>query len=215
MQDNLKMKITKSNLKKVILEKIMLSRPNFQEYCKVLAKAYLDAPKYDSKVVKHWDALKMSNDRLYKHMLGKGYKVQIVQEDPYKTQPAMRQDVLKTKVLKVWGEFKNHPYFSAEENFKFRAVHDFYAHILGNAGFGGVGEIHAYNVHAKIAPKEALPALFMEIAAINVCISQGNNPPRKIAVLHGFDYRKLGLLDGYKIVNKKLVPIESPIKKVT
>jgi hypothetical protein len=210
----MKMTLEKNGMK-YLNEKIMLSRPNFQEYCQILAQAYLDAPKFDPKVVKHWEALKVSNNRLYKHMIGKGYKIQIVKEDPYKTQAIMKKEVLKTKILKVWGDFKDHPYFSADENFKFRAVHDFYAHILGNAGFGGVGEIHAYNVHAKIAPKEALPALFMEIAAINVCISQGNSTPRKIAVLKGFDYRQLGLLDGYQIVDKKLVPINNnPIRKI-
>ena len=81
-------------MKKILTEKIMLSRPNFQEYCEILSQAYLDAPRFDPSVVRHWEALKVSNNRLYKHMLGDGYKIQIVQKDPYRTQQIMKKEVL-------------------------------------------------------------------------------------------------------------------------
>jgi hypothetical protein len=88
-------------------------------------------------------------------------------------------------------------------------VHDFIVHILGDHPFGDKGEIASYNNHAKLAPPEALPALFTEVIG-QVCAyyaSGGKFAEQKICLLDNFDYYKIGIVDGYNIVNKQLIKL--------
>jgi hypothetical protein len=61
------------------------------------------------------------------------------------------------------------PYFSKEDNWIFRAVHDYYTHIITKTeDFDLRGELRAYNTHAKLVPPDALPALFTEVVGAGV-----------------------------------------------
>ena len=119
----------------------------------------------------------------------------------------MKSDWQKTKSLKISIDYSNHPIFSVEDNIIFRCVHDFIVHVLGNHPFGDKGEIASYNLHAKLVPQDALPAIFTEVVG-QACyaVEYGSFPEQKIAVLDGFDFKNVGNVTGYDVKNKTLVP---------
>jgi len=65
----------------------------------------------------------------------------------------------------------------------------------GNMGhsFTLRGELNAVSAHIRLAPKEAAPALFTEVAG-QVCyyMCTAQFPPQKVAVLPGFDFKNIG-----------------------
>lgn len=188
----------------VLAESIQLK--SFDEYSKLVAKAYDDAPEMDPKAVPAWKALIAHIETLYKRLEGV-VKVEFVDGDPYANAEEMERQVKKTKVLKIWNGGTGHPIWTKEQNLKFRAVHDYYSHIVSKQPFGTKGEIRAYNTHIKMAPPVAVPALFTEIVG-QACtaVVSGGFPVQKIAFLPGFDYRHLGRVEGREIVNKELQP---------
>jgi hypothetical protein len=209
-----------------ISEKMVLS--SWYDYSKIVAEKYKEAPEYDASATKYWNALKQSNDKLFKrllsrtkiilvsedssnkdkvlNLLGTEYPVKTVNGDPYENQKEMKLDWQNTRSVMISIDHSDHPVFSVEENVIFRSVHDFIVHILGNHPFGNKGEIAAYNLHAKLAPPNALPALFTEVVGqASYAVVYGSFPVQKIAVLDGFDYINIGNVHGYTIKSKKLI----------
>jgi hypothetical protein len=141
------------------------------------------------------------------NILGKKYTIEKAAQ-PYDSASQMVDDYRNNNRLYISADFSDHPVFSLEENIMFRTVHDFIVHILGGHPFGLHGEIASYNRHSKLAPPDALPALFTEIVG-QVCYHEvfGRFPTQKVAILGGFDYRNIGRLDGYDVKNKELVSI--------
>ena len=218
----------------ILKEKLALS--DYRQYLELVAQAYKEAPDFEQDAVSHWNALKKSNYTLFKRMLSK-VDVVFVTEDqdkdntfftilgkkfpvkyikggqPYSTQPEMKSEVQKTGVLKINIDYSDHPIFAANgdirDNIVMRSIHDYLTHILADVGFGGKGEIAAFNVHAKLAPRDAVPALFTEVVGQAAYATVfGGFPKQKIALLKGFDYYNLGKIDDerYVIKNKRLVP---------
>jgi hypothetical protein len=196
-------------------EKLVLV--NYDEYAKLVADAYEAAPEYDEKILPSYKVLiDHAVNKLYPQILGKGIDIQFVENDPYTDRDQMADDVKSNGVLKISKLFNDHPVFTAEENLKFRAVHDYYTHIVCNQDFGLKGELKAYNTHARLAPPAALPALFTEVVG-QACYAidrgqvddNGDFVPafgdQKVAELPGFDYREVGKVKGRDIVNKGLV----------
>jgi hypothetical protein len=124
---------------------------------------------------------------------GKNFELVHLESDPYNTQVEMKDDYTKNKVLYISIDYSNHPYYSLEDNIVFRFVHDYLVHIKGNFSFGK-GEINSYNLHVKLVPKDAVPALFTEIVGqASFAMTTGHFPKQKICILHGFDYYQVGL----------------------
>lgn len=169
-----------------------LAHVNMDDFADRVADAYDAAPDIQPGVEKHWDALNKSNHKLFKQIASR-YKIEFVDEDPYTTAEEMRREVDDTKVLKIYKGDSDHPYFSNEDNWVFRAVHDYYTHIIHGENFDLRGELRAYNTHSKLVPPLALPALFTEVAA-QACyaIKKGTFPKQKLAVLDGFDFKVVG-----------------------
>jgi len=178
---------------------------NWDEYKRLVADAYDKAPEYDERAVPAYQAMLSACDRFFK-MIGSKVKVEFVDGDPYTSQQQMKQEVAATKVLKVMKDFSDHPLFTKEQNWKFRAVHDWFTHILTNQPFTLEGELKAYNTHLKMFPPASYPALFTEIVG-QVCYqtSHGSFPTQKVCVLDGFDYKNLGHVEGHTIQNKQLM----------
>jgi hypothetical protein len=174
------------------LDESLAKNADWDAYARAVSEAYMAAPDYDSSAVHHWEALNRSNHILYKRLLSK-VEVEFTEEDPYPDQPTMKREVERTGVLKVYSGDNEHPYFSAEDNLVFRAVHDYITHILTNTPFGLKGEVRAANTHLKMVPADARPALFTEVVG-QVCayIVTGKFQKQKIAVLDGFSYTNLG-----------------------
>lgn len=179
---------------------------SWDEYAKLVAKAYMEAPSYEEEAVPSFEAMKNACTKYFRLLQSK-VKVEFVDGDPYSSAEQMRKEVGVTKTLKVMKDFSVHPFFSEEENWQFRAVHDWFTHILAGQPFTLNGEISAYNQHLKMFPKAAWPALFAEIIG-QVCSQTvtGTFQDQKVCLLKGFDYEKVGRVDGMLIKNKKLVP---------
>lgn len=196
-------------------ESLVLS--NYDEYAKLVAEAYEAAPDFDESMLPSYKAMiDHAENVLYPQILGKGIDVQFVDYDPYQNRDEMANDVINNKVLKISSLFNEHPVLTEEQNLKFRAVHDYYTHIVCNQDFGLKGELKAYNTHATLAPPAALPALFTEVvgqacyAIVNGTVDEDGNfvaafGDQKVCKLEGFDYRKVGVVSGYDISNKKLL----------
>jgi len=225
MKDFIKHKLSEA----LIREKLMLK--DWDLYIKLVADAYADAPEFDSSVVGSWKALNDSNYVLFNRILskinlifitenksnvgsveinGKSFEVKLAGEgDEYNTQSEMKNSFEETGILKINMDHSEHPILSTIDNIVFRTVHDYIAHILGNHDFGAKGEIACYNLHAKMAPNAAIPALFTEVVGqASTTIVTKSYPKQKIALLKGFDYNRVGVIDdeNYTIVDKVLIP---------
>jgi len=215
-------------IEQLLKEKLELK--NWDNYIVLIANTYQAMDDYDSSVIKHWNALNTSNHTLFKRLLSKvnviftsndksnvgnividGREFSVVhmeQGDEYQTQSEMKTSFEKTGKLFISMDHSAHPVFSVEDNIVFRTVHDYMAHILGDHDFGAKGEIASYNRHAKMAPKDAIPALFTEVVGqAGTTIITNSFPKQKIGVMEGFDFYNLGRVDddNYEIVNKVLV----------
>ena len=194
----------------MLTEKLLLKPgPNgWDLYGQLAADAYAAAPDYDPTAASSYKALEPFIEKMFRQLQSK-VKVEFAKENPYENDEEMRQDVLENGVLKVFTGGTEHPIFDPELNIKLRAVHDWMAHIQPSGhspGFDMKGEIQAYNVHLHTVPPAAAPALFTEVVGqASFFINNGYFPEQKIAVLPGFDYFNIGVVDGYDIINKELV----------
>lgn len=162
-------------------------------YAKAVADAYEAAPLYQKSAEPSYRALAASIEKIFKQILSK-VDVQFVPGQPYADDKEMSEKVKKTGILYISTDYNEHPFFNAEQNLKFRAVHDWFSHIATGAEFSQRGELKAYNAQAKVTTKAALPALFTEvIGQAAYATTYGDFPPQKVAILPGFDYENVGL----------------------
>ncbi len=185
---------------------------SWNEYAALVADAYEAAPVHEPGAVKHWRAMARDTEKLFRRIKSR-VNIEFVDYDPYPGHAAVVADIEQNNRLRVMTLYSDHPVFTPEENWMFRAVHDYMAHFQGEHFFdpaGGhratKGEIASYNRHAKTFSREALPALFTEIIG-QACYFHvhGQFPVQKVAVLRGFDYEHLGRVEGHDIQDKRLV----------
>ena len=193
-------------------EKMMLKPgPNgWDLYARLVGEAYLAAPKFEQRAVPHFKALVPFINKMF-DQISTRVDIQFVDYHPYKDAQELRDEVKQTGVLRIATIDAEHDIFDEETNAKFRAIHDYMAHIqaIGSRGteFTLKGELAAYNTHLKTIPQQAIPALFTEVVG-QVCanyVQGGVFAEQKICLLDGFDYVNIGVVDGYDIVNKELV----------
>lgn len=193
-----------------VTENMMLI--NYDHYLKLVAAAYEAAPLRDPAAVASYTALVRDVERFFRMIQSKA-RVDWVEYDPYANADELRYDVRVNKRLRVMTLHSDHPFFTPEQNWKFRAVHDWFSHMLGHTPFSPKGEISAYNVHAKMFSQAALPALFTEIVGqVAFLTVRGHFPTQKVAILPGFNYHRLGEVEGYMVVKKQLVPNPPPFQ---
>lgn len=190
-------------------EKIEL--PKVQDYLHQVADAYEAAPAMDPKAVPHWNALIKHTEsvlfpkidaqvkRIYKQKNPEaqanpnGGGVQFVNFHPYQNAKEMTDEVMNKGIFRVSTADGAHPLWSEEQNAKFRAVHDWYTHIINKADFSPRGELRAYNTHVKLLPPAAVPAAFTEIVGqAAYAITRGSFGQQKICLLPQFDYHVIG-----------------------
>jgi hypothetical protein len=168
---------------------------DFEGYCEQVADAYDAAPVWEEGEIWRWEALRDSVLRMYSQ-ISKKVDIEYAPGQLYESAQQMRDEVARTGKLVISTDFNDHPFFTPDENLKFRAVHDYIVHIIPGAGgpdFTRKGELRAYNLHRRLAPKAAWPALFTEVAA-QACYknARGEFPVQKVAVLHDIDFYNVG-----------------------
>lgn len=191
-------------------EKLVL--PDFKSYAQQVAAAYTAAPSFDSKAVPAWNALIAHTEKVLfpkiDAQVKKIYKaknpeyatnpdgggVQVVNFHPYNDAKEMTDEVMNKGAFRVSSADSEHPLWSVEQNVKFRAVHDWYTHIINKSSFSLRGELRAYNAHAKLLPPAAVPAAFTEIVgqACTAIVNGGAFSEQKICLLPQFDYYNVG-----------------------
>jgi len=121
-------------------------------------------------------------------MLTKEFNINIefVDYDPYENYFEMRNDFLENRRMQVMrtAVTGSHPFFSDEQNDKFRAVHDAFGHLATGRGFDRHGEEAAYQAHRTMFTPAAVRALASETRAQNqYLIDRGQFGPQKLVLL--------------------------------
>jgi len=178
-------------------------------YSKLVAEAYLAAPKFESRAVRHFQAMIPFVQKMFKQIQSK-VDVQFVNYHAYNSVEELRSDVFNNGVMKIATVDAEHDVFDPQTNAKFRAVHDYMSHVqaIGSRGteFSMRGEFASYNAHLKTLPRAAAPALFTEIIGqTSMYWVHGGFADQKICLLDGFDYYNVGVVEGYDIINKELI----------
>ena len=205
------MKLLFENWRKFLLTEKLLLKPGpsgWDLYGKLVAESYGNTAS-SGEDAGPWHALEEWIPKMFKRIVGLGsLDVEFVNKNPYKDDEDLRNQVKETGVLKVWRGGTSHPFWSPETNLQFRAIHDWMGHIhpSGKHSFGIQGEIASYNAHIHTITPAARPAMFTEVVGqASYFINYGEFPEQKIAILPGFDFDNVGVVDGYDIVDKELV----------
>lgn len=152
-----------------------------------VAKAYDGLPNVDPSALKHFRAMGDEVAKQHDFMTNRlGIKTLSVDHDPYSDVHEMLHDINNNKTLKVMGTHVTggHPFFTDDENDKFRAVHDFFGHAATGRSFDRHGEQAAYLAHAQMFSPHAVPALASETKGQNSSlIYNGQFGPQKIGIM--------------------------------
>ena len=131
-----------------------------REQCEMLYR-YQNAEIIESRHVYAWKALAEETTRLYE-ALPKDLRVRFKPGQPYATASDLHR-VITTRYLVVSTDNNFHPVWTCEENLRFRAVHDWYGHILTGYDFALEGELGAYQATGELHTPSAKHALFTEV----------------------------------------------------
>lgn len=137
----------------------------------------------DPAVKAAYTAMNKEVEDQYQHLTKSGYKFEPTSESaPYNSYEDMLKDLIENKHLKVWnGGTPEHGMMTAEQNWKFRAVHDSFGHILSESTFGFHGEEGAYRSHLQMFTSEAQKAMATETRGQNMTVHFGSgNAPETI-----------------------------------
>jgi hypothetical protein len=155
-----------------------------------IAEDFDAAPKYDASAEPHFRAMREEVKRQFDYMTrptargGMGLQVEITAHDPY-TKPsgapdpaAMIHDVAVNRRIRAMSTVTTggHPFFSNEDNDKFRAVHDVFGHAASGRGFDAHGEEAAFRSHYSMFSPEARPAMATETRGQNSVNNFGGLP---------------------------------------
>ena len=176
------------------LGKLVLA--NYKPFVPFVANAYKARPLLEKAAIPSYKALIAHVDKMFDKIL-KRVNIVFTDRDAYPDADSMFKDINENRRMYIWtGESDTHPIFKREENWRFRAVHDYLVHFAGEHLFTLRGEMSAYNRHVKILPPLAVPALFTEIVG-QVCVywndgQKFGTQPQRAAILYGFDYYNVG-----------------------
>lgn len=92
---------------------------------------------------------------------------------PYRDSKDMMEDLLKNAHLYVYTGGDDHPLMTRKQNFRFRAVHDFFGHAAQGFAFGPKGEENAWIEHSKLFTPPARAALSTETRGQNSWVNFG------------------------------------------
>lgn len=157
------------------------------ETVRTVGRLYDALPEHDPKAAPHFEAMRREINDQHDFITNRlGIRTEVVDHDPYSDVHEMMDDINHHKRMKVLGTHVTggHPFFSDDENDKFRAVHDFFGHAATGRSFDRHGEQAAYLAHAQMFTPAARPALTSETKGQNASlILNGHFGPQKVAAL--------------------------------
>ena len=182
-------------------EKLMLKKGKngWWKFSQLVAEAYNAAPMYDTATEEPYRVLADWLDKHFGRLQGR-VKFEFVPEHVYTSAKDLKNRVDTEGIMYVSTLDADHPVWKGEEglitNTMFRAWHDWEGHIVKSKKFTLAGEIGAYNAHAKIVPRAAIPVLFTEVVGQICCFYQSGkqNCAQKAVILPEFDYINVGNL---------------------
>jgi hypothetical protein len=93
--------------------------------------------------------------------------------NPYPTSEAMFDDLWQNRHLAVYTGGARHPALTADQNWRFRAVHDVFGHAANGFAFGPRGEENAWLSHAKMFAPQPRAAMTTETRGQNAWVNFG------------------------------------------
>lgn len=152
-----------------------------------LGHEYDKLPEFDHQAVPHFNAMRDEVSQQFHHLTNRmGIRVHVTDHDPYKNVHELAHDVHNNRRIQVLGTHATggHPFFSNEENDRFRAVHDVFGHLATGRGFDRHGEEAAYQAHSRMFSPHARGAMASETRGQNgSLITNGHFGPQRIALL--------------------------------
>lgn len=187
----------------------------WDKYAQLVAEAYVEAPEHEERAVPAFNKLGHHILKTFPKVAS-AYPVSFVSGQPYDSAEEMAKKVKETGKMLISKDFNQAGFFGEMENLMFRAVHDYFAHLKAKgheadsskvASFTYKGELRAANYHTQMLPGSiAAHAIFTEVVGqASHFYYFGHFPDQKIAFLTDFDPFRLGVVDGYDIVNGDLV----------
>lgn len=152
-----------------------------------VGEAYDKLPVHDENAHASFKAMRDDVHSQFHHLTHNlGVDVSTVDHDPYRNFGEMHHDMERNHRLKVLNTATTggHPFFSNEDNDKFRAVHDAFGHAATGRGTDRHGEEAAWQAHSRMFSPEARGALGSETRGQNSSlILNGRFAPQKVALL--------------------------------
>jgi len=177
---------------------------------KEISDFYANAPdptaeEISEEVREAYEALTLEVEQQFE-MLTKelGVSVEFVDDDPYENYFEMLRDFQQNRRLKIMKTETtgSHPFFTDEQNDKFRAVHDAFGHLATGRGFDRHGEEAAYQAHRSMFSETAGKAAATELRGQNsYLIQNGEFGPQKLLIMPSDLRKRLYLLLGMKVGN--------------
>lgn len=119
---------------------------------RVIGGLYLDAPDTITCMARraYAEFVRQTDDQY--RTVSRCVEVTVTTDDPYECAADMRADVFERRQLRVYATSTEqaHPLLTAEQNNRFRAVHDFYGHAVTGCTFSRHGEEGAWLAHSAM-----------------------------------------------------------------
>lgn len=128
---------------------------------------------YDKRTLEAYKELAKEVNRQYGFLIASGLKIEAVKTNPYVNSSAMVEDVRCNRRLKVYASDLSHSLLTDAENFRFRAVHDYFGHATYGNQFGPTGEENAWRAHRTMFTEKAILALTTETRGQNSWVNFG------------------------------------------
>lgn len=131
-----------------------------------MARLYDNLPKHDPEAEPSYEQFRKEVKAQYRVLQAMGITVEFTADDPYRTSKDMFRDLDVNWRLKVYTGGDRHQTLGFD-NFRFRAIHDYFGHYVSRANFSADGEEKAWENHSKMFSPLARRAMTSETRGQN------------------------------------------------
>ena len=132
-----------------------------------MARLYDRLPTHDPAALPAYEQFRTEVRAQYRLLHGAmAVKIVFTMDDPYRTSKEMFNDIDVNWRLKVFTGGEVHQTLG-DDNFRFRAIHDYFGHYISRANFSANGEETAWENHSKMFSPLARRAMTSETRGQN------------------------------------------------